>query len=123
MATVRSYIFIDQLQPKTMCYLGTFIRGFLPRSNMAALVVEVSPGLEIETVADVAVKTVDVKPGMLVVERQFGYLEFHSQFDGVGEGGRRGDPRSSRCIRCRCDEAGNPRRRASSSASTIITPF
>jgi hypothetical protein len=78
MATVRSYIFIDQLQPKTMCYLGTFIRGFLPRTNMAALVVEVSPGLEIETVADVAVKTVDVKPGLLVVERQFGYLELHS---------------------------------------------
>jgi len=78
MATIRSYIFIDQLQPKTMCYLGTFIRGFLPRSNMAALVVEVAPGLEIETVADVAVKTVDVKPGLLVVERQFGYLELHS---------------------------------------------
>jgi hypothetical protein len=78
MATVRSYIFIDQLQPKTMCYLGTFIRGFLPRTNMAALVVEVSPGLEIETIADVAVKTVDVKPGLLVVERQFGYLELHS---------------------------------------------
>jgi ethanolamine utilization microcompartment shell protein EutS len=78
MATIRSYIFIDQLQPKTMCYLGTFIRGCLPRSNMAALVVEVAPGLEIETVADVAVKTVDVKPGLLVVERQFGYLELHS---------------------------------------------
>ena len=40
MATIRSYIFIDQLQPKTMCYLGSFIRGFLPRVNMAALVVE-----------------------------------------------------------------------------------
>ncbi len=78
MATIRSYIFIDQLQPKTMCYLGTFIRGFLPRSKMAALVVEVAPGLEIETIADIAVKTVDVKPGLLVVERQFGYLELHS---------------------------------------------
>ena len=88
MATIRSYIFIDQLQPKTMCYLGTFFRGFLPRTNMAALVVEVAPGLEIETVADVAVKTVDVKPGLLVVERQFGYLELHSEFDGVGEGRR-----------------------------------
>lgn len=79
MATIRSYIFIDQLQPKTMCYLGTFIRGFLPRSNMAALVVEVSPGLEIENIADVAVKTVDVKPGLLVVERQYGYLELHAR--------------------------------------------
>jgi len=78
MATIRSYIFIDQLQPKTMCYLGSFCRGFLPRANMAALVIEVAPGLDIEPITDVALKTVDVKPGILVVERQFGYLEFHS---------------------------------------------
>lgn len=78
MATIRSYIFIDQLQPKTMCYFGTFARGFLPRSKMAALVVEVAPGLEIENIADVAVKNVDVRPGLLVVERQYGYLELHA---------------------------------------------
>ena len=78
MATIRSYIFIDQLQPKTMCYLGSFIRGFLPRVNMAALVVEVAPGLEIENITDIAVKNVDVKPGLLVVERQYGYLELHA---------------------------------------------
>ena len=36
MAKLRSYIFIDQLQPGTMCYLGSFCRGFLPRANMAA---------------------------------------------------------------------------------------
>jgi len=79
MAKIRSYIFIDQLQPKTTCYLGSFCRGFLPRANMAALVVEVAPGLDIEPITDVALKTVDVKPGILVVERQFGYLEFHSR--------------------------------------------
>ena len=79
MATVRSYIFIDQLQSKTMCYLGTFVRGFLPRLNMAALVVEVAPGLEIENLTDIAIKNVDVKPGLLVVERQYGYLELHSR--------------------------------------------
>ena len=62
-----------------MCYLGTFARGFLPRSNMAALVLEVSPGLEIENIADVAVKNVDVRPGLLIVERQYGYLEFHAR--------------------------------------------
>ena len=78
MATIRSYIFIDQLQPKTMCYLGTFARGFLPRSNMAAMVIEVQPGLEIEPITDIAVKNVDVFLGLLVVERQFGYLEFHA---------------------------------------------
>src|SRR4051794_11758796 len=79
MASLRSYIFIDQLQPRTMCYLGSFCRGFLPRANMAALVIEVAPGLDIEALTDIAVKTVDVKPGILVVERQFGYLELHSR--------------------------------------------
>ena len=36
MAELRSSIFIDQLQPQTMCYLGTWIRGSLPRTRMAA---------------------------------------------------------------------------------------
>jgi ethanolamine utilization microcompartment shell protein EutL len=79
MATLRSFIFIDQLQPQTMCYLGTWIRGSLPRTNMAAQIIEVAPGLDIEALTDVALKKADVKGGILVVERQFGYLEFHSR--------------------------------------------
>ncbi|MHA1599716.1 MAG: BMC domain-containing protein [Alphaproteobacteria bacterium] len=79
MAELRSFIFIDQLQPRTMCYLGTFIRGFLPRSYMAAQVIEVAPGLDIEGLTDVALKHADVQAGILVVERQFGYLELHSR--------------------------------------------
>lgn len=82
MAKLRSYIFIDQLQPKTMCYLGTWIRGRLPRLDVAAQVIEVVPGLHIEGITDVALKNVDVEPGILVVERQFGYLEFHSENTG-----------------------------------------
>lgn len=80
MATLRSYIFLDQLQPQTMCYIGSTMRGFLPRSNDAAMIVEVAPGMDIEFVTDVALKHDDVKPGNLVVERQFGYLEFHAQY-------------------------------------------
>ena len=79
MAELRSFIFIDQLQPQTMCYLGTWIRGRLPRSNMAAQVIEISPGLDIEPLTDVALKSTDVQAGILVVERQFGYLEVHSR--------------------------------------------
>ena len=79
MAQIRSCIFIDQLQPKTMCYLGSWIRGYLPKTNMAAMVIEVVPGLHIEAITDTALKNVNVKPGILVVERQFGYLEFHSE--------------------------------------------
>lgn len=79
MAELRSFIFIDRLQPQTMCYLGTWIRGSLPRQGMAAQVVEVAPGLDIEPLTDVAIKHADVRAGILVVERQFGYLEFHGQ--------------------------------------------
>ena len=79
MAELRSFIFIDQLQPQTMCYLGTWIRGRLPRANMAAQVIEISPGLDIEPLTDVALKSTEVQAGILVVERQFGYLEVHSR--------------------------------------------
>lgn len=79
MATLRSLIFIDQMQPQTMCYLGSWIRGSLPRTNMAAQIIEVAPGLDIEPLTDTALKAADVKGGILVVERQFGYLEFHSR--------------------------------------------
>ncbi|HEX3931316.1 MAG TPA: microcompartment protein [Nocardioides sp.] len=74
---LRGFIHLDRLQPQTMCYLGSWIRGSLPRAGDAAQVVEVSPGLDIEPLTDVALKHARVSAGMLVVERQFGYLEFH----------------------------------------------
>ncbi|MEV7968832.1 BMC domain-containing protein [Sphaerisporangium sp. NPDC088356] len=82
MAELRSFIFIDQLQPQTMCYLATWMRGALPRLNQAAQIIEIAPGLDIEPLTDVALKHAEVKAGVLVVERQFGYLEFHGQ---IGE--------------------------------------
>ena len=39
---------------------------------------EISPGIEINRVTDVAVKATDVRPGMQVVERLYGMLEVHS---------------------------------------------
>jgi ethanolamine utilization microcompartment shell protein EutS len=83
MAELRSFIFIDRLQPQTMCYLGTWIKGTLPRANMAAQIIEVAPGLDIEPITDVALKHADVAAGVLVVERQFGYLEFHGETGSV----------------------------------------
>jgi len=77
--SLRSFIFIDQLQPRTMAYLGYIIRGFLPRSEMSAVIIEVAPGLAVEGLLDIALKKVDVRPGILVVERHFGYLELHSR--------------------------------------------
>src|SRR6476661_3198293 len=66
-----------------MSYLGTWIRGTLPRADVAAQIIEVAPGLDIEGVTDVALKYADVKAGILVVERQFGYLEFHGETSAV----------------------------------------
>ena len=83
MAELRSFIFIDRLQPQTMSYLGTWIKGVLPRSHAAAQIIEVAPGLDIEAVTDIALKHADVHAGILVVERQFGYLEFHGETGAV----------------------------------------
>ena len=83
MADLRSFIFLSRLQPQTMCYLGTWIRGSLPRSHVAAQVIEIAPGLDIEPLTDVAVKHAHVRAGILVVERQFGYLEIHGSTDEV----------------------------------------
>lgn len=83
MAELRSFIFLDRLQPQTMSYLGSWIRGSLPRQNEAAQIIEVAPGLDIEPLTDVALKHATVRAGILVVERQFGYLEIHGSTDEV----------------------------------------
>jgi ethanolamine utilization microcompartment shell protein EutS len=86
-AELRSFIFINRLQPQTMCYLGSWIRGQLPRSGDAAQVIEIAPGLDIEALTDVALKHAGVAAGVLVVERQFGYLEIHGGMDEVRAAG------------------------------------
>lgn len=83
MAELRSFIFLDRLQPQTMCYLGTWIRGSLPRAEVAAQIIEIAPGLDIEPLTDVALKYAEVSAGILVVERQYGYLEFHGETSAV----------------------------------------
>ncbi len=79
MTDLRASIFIDQLQPQTLAYLATWMRGSLPRSRMAAQIVEIAPGLDIEALTDVVLKSANVRAGLLVVERQFGTLQFHSR--------------------------------------------
>jgi ethanolamine utilization microcompartment shell protein EutS len=87
MAELRSFIFLNRLQPQTMCYLGSWVRGSLPRSGDAAQIIEIAPGLDIEALTDVAVKHATVRAGILVVERLFGYLELHGGMDEVQAAG------------------------------------
>lgn len=78
MAELRSYIFLDSLQPQFASFLATVAQGFLPTAGQASLFVEISPGMEINRITDVALKATNVTPGMQIVERLYGMLEIHS---------------------------------------------
>lgn len=75
---LRSYVFLDSLQPQHAAFLGTVARGFLPLPSDASLWIEISPGIEINRITDVALKATNVRPGMQIVERLYGLLEVHS---------------------------------------------
>jgi len=75
---LRSYVFLDNLQPQHAAFLGTVAGGFLPLPGDASLWIEISPGIEINRITDVALKSTDVRPGMQVIERLYGLLEVHS---------------------------------------------
>jgi ethanolamine utilization microcompartment shell protein EutS len=79
MVDLRAYVFLDKLQPQYAAYLGTVAQGFLPLAGMASLYVEISPGIEINRITDIALKSTDVTPGTQIVERMYGLLEIHSQ--------------------------------------------
>ncbi|MBU1701517.1 MAG: hypothetical protein KJ970_17900 [Candidatus Eisenbacteria bacterium] len=82
MITLRTYIFLDSLQPQLAAQIGTVSRGFLPIAGMASLYVEIAPGIAINRVMDIALKKTRVQPAVQVVERAFGVLELHHQDQG-----------------------------------------
>lgn len=75
---LRSYVYLDSLQPQHAAYLGTQALGFLPLPSDSSLWVEISPGIEINRLLDIALKSASVRPGVLVIERLYGLLEVHS---------------------------------------------
>ena len=79
---LRSYVFLDSLQPQHAAYMGTVALGFLPLPGDASLWIEISPGIEINRIMDIALKSTSVRPGVQVVERLYGLLEVHSSRQG-----------------------------------------
>ena len=75
---LRSFAFLDSLQPQYAAFLGTVAQGFLPLAGDASLWVEVAPGIEINRLSDVALKATKVWPAMQIIERYYGVLEVHS---------------------------------------------
>ncbi len=74
---LRSFVFLDSLQPQLTSYIGKTSRGFLPVPEMASLWVEIAPGIAINRITDTALKATSVVPAVQVVERAFGLLEVH----------------------------------------------
>ncbi len=85
---LRSYVYLDNLQPQHAAYLGTQALGFLPLPGDSSLWVEIAPGIEINRLMDIALKSASVRPGVLFIERLYGLLEIHSsrQSDALAAG-------------------------------------
>jgi hypothetical protein len=75
---LRTFTYIDVLQPQLVGFLQTVCAGFQPLDGMAALFVEIAPGIAINSLTDAALKHASVLPGMQIVERAYGLLELHS---------------------------------------------
>ena len=80
--SLRTYVFLDSLQPQLASFIGKTARGFLPIPSMASLWVEIAPGMAINRVTDVALKASKVAPAVQVVERAYGLLEVHHEDKG-----------------------------------------
>ncbi|MEL6580145.1 MAG: hypothetical protein AAFQ14_10350 [Cyanobacteria bacterium J06621_12] len=79
---LRSYVYLDRLQLQHAAYIGTVASGFLPLPGDASLWIEISPGIEINRITDVALKSAVVRPGVQFVERLYGLLEIHAKNQG-----------------------------------------
>jgi ethanolamine utilization microcompartment shell protein EutL len=77
---LRSYILIDSMQPQYAALTGVLLSGDVPVEGMAEVFMELAPASDVYEVLDAALKTTDVRPGLLRVEREFGTLEIHSFF-------------------------------------------
>lgn len=99
---LRSYVYIDSLQPQHAAYMGTVAQGFLPLPGDASLWIEISPGIEINRLMDVGLKAAVVRPAVLMVERLYGLLEVHSSKQGEVHAAGRAMLEVLRCDRRDC---------------------
>jgi ethanolamine utilization microcompartment shell protein EutL len=76
---LRTYAFIDSMQPQAAAHVAATCQGDVPVAGMSELFIEVAPGNEIFRCADIALKAADVRPALQIIEREFGLLEIHSR--------------------------------------------
>lgn len=79
MVELRTYVYIDSLQPQLAQYMASVSQGFPPVPGDSCLWVEVAPGMAVHRVTDIALKASQVKLTQQVVERAFGSMVIHSR--------------------------------------------
>lgn len=79
MIKVKTYVYIDSLQPQLAEYMATVSQGFLPVPGDACLWVEVSPGMAVHRLTDIALKSTRVHLAQQVVEREYGSMVIHQR--------------------------------------------
>lgn len=77
MIELRTYVFLDSLQPQLASYMGTASMGFLPVPGDSCLWIEVAPGMAVHRLSDVALKASNVRLGQQIVERAYGSMVIH----------------------------------------------
>ena len=82
---LRALTVLDSLQPQLTGFLQTVCAGFMPLEQEAAALIEIAPGIAINQLTDAALKATTVRPGMQIVERAYGMLEFHDRDKGQVE--------------------------------------
>lgn len=80
--SLRTYCFLDSLQPQLTAHVCSTCRGFWPVPYEAALFVEIAPGMAIHGLLDRALKATRVHPATIVIERAFGMVMLHSDDKG-----------------------------------------
>jgi microcompartment protein CcmL/EutN len=89
MIKLRTYVYMDALQPQLAEYMATVSQGFLPVPGDACLWVEVSPGMAVHRLTDIALKATRVHLAQQVVERAYGSMVIHQRDQSdVREAGR-----------------------------------
>lgn len=74
---LRTYVYIDSLQPQLAEYMATVSQGFPPVPGDACLWVEVSPGMAVHRATDIALKATQVHLTQKIVEREYGSMVIH----------------------------------------------
>jgi hypothetical protein len=74
---LRTYVYLDRMQAQFAAFIGTITQGDLSTEGMASLYIEMAPGMEAFRVVDIAVKATRARPGVQIVEREFGTFEVH----------------------------------------------